>query len=156
MSRRSRASLASSLLLLGVVAAGCGGGEQRDAQDVRAAFSGTQFFTLRVEQLRDELSRVKRPVRPLSSLLAMTRAAAGGSIVLSLRAPTPVALLSARDGSLGAEVFASEGDAARVERAIRDVDTSSVGFGVRRVDNVVVTYRPRLERRVDAALDRLR
>ena len=95
-------------------------------------------------------------MRPLSSLFALVRAAAGGSIVLSLRTPTPVSLLSSRDGSLGAEVFASAGDAARVEHAIRDVDPSGVGFGVRRVDNVVVMYEPRREGRVEAALDRLR
>jgi hypothetical protein len=155
VSRATRASIASSLCALSLVASACGGGGTHGAADVRAAFAGAGFAPNALDALLSEFSSSSPRVRPLDSLLAFVRAAAHGTIDIPPPAPYPKAVVVA--GNADALIFASTSSATRAERALEWLRTHGPheDFGLARRDNVVVTYPPAVERRVLAALDRL-
>ena len=154
MSRATRASIASSLCALSLVASACGG-EAHDRADVRAAFAGAGFEPNALDALLSEFSSPTARVRPLDSLLAFVRAAAHGTIDIPPPAPFPKNVVVAGDADV--LIFASTASATHAERTLDSLRTHGPheNFGLVRRENVVVTYPPAAERRVRAALDRL-
>jgi len=173
MSRWTRASIASSLLALSLAAASCDAAPTHDADEIRRAFAHER---LDLSPAPAKLLRVFHehpPVRPLDAFGARVRLAVSGSVTLPHTTPAPtfvffgdnvdVSVFSSRsraeraeDGYRWVKTHANEFREELRRASVRDVDELAIGnFDVRRRDNVVVTFPGRLERRVQAALDRL-
>jgi hypothetical protein len=170
MSRWTRASIASSLLVLSAVAAGCEGAPRYDEHAVRAAFR-TQGFRLAfaVGSQRGGSTRI---IRPLDDIDVALRRAVSGSPP-DVREPRSRLFYDAF--KVDAAIYADDDDAAAaqrehdwIERHLAELRLEARRLGApidpsRSADvrfarraNVAVSYPPRLERRVDAALDGLR
>jgi hypothetical protein len=171
VSRWTRASIASSLCALSLLAAGCGGGRRYDAVEVEHAFAAEHldvhdFFGLLAFDQR------RRPVRPLSTLLQQLWAPLS---VQRFSATWPEHMLQGFTPDITVLVYDHTDDARNTLRAQQEfrehLDAfNAMGrrlappeapladvpdFDVTRSRNVVVTYPPSVERRVRAALDRL-
>jgi len=173
VSRSTRASIASSLLALSLLAAGCGSGATHEQAEVRRAFTSVGFQFTAVDQLLIAFGFEKPQARPLDSLLAFLRAAANGTIAAPARIPYPSGALV--HGDVQILIYPSTSMAMRAEDGIEWIsahvdqireqvrreypgtgdDEAYEDFDVARKDNVVVTYTRAAERRVRAALDRL-
>jgi hypothetical protein len=156
MSRWTRASIASSLLALSLVASGCGG-RTYDAGEVRSAFGGEVLGLGHGEG---------PPIRPVDSFFRGLRAATSGAAGLPVPIPAPDAVLIG-DDDVEVLVYATASRAHQAERGFhwtaRHADefrrqfpeVPPLGVAARQRANVLALFPPRDEARVEAALDRL-
>lgn len=161
MSRWTRASIASSLLALSLIATGCGG-RTYGAEEVRDAFGGTPIHF----GSSDLRAFGAAPARPVDSFFRGLRGVMSGAAGAPIAIPAPDAVLIAND-DVEVLVFATTSRARQAERDFEWTakhateflrqfpDAVELDVVSRRRGNVLTIYPPRLERRVQAALDRL-
>jgi hypothetical protein len=168
VSRWTRASFASSILALSLVAAGCGGARY-DAADVQRAFPLDERAVVRLGSLSDDRPA---PMQPLNAIRRWFASLLTGAPAVP---PLPELAIPIGDGDEYVGVYADEADAGRAVRAFEwyaehvdelraaaaraGADPSELAGAedgrIARRGNVVVVYPASAERRVRAALGRL-